>query len=69
MDEVIIIGHSLNKVDMPYFEKVLNSVSENTIWKTYYFEDTDEKPFEKVLDDLGIKKENRFVIKIQELYL
>lgn len=69
VDEVIIIGHSLNKVDMPYFEKVLKSVRENAIWKAYYFEDTDEKPFEKVLDDLGIKKENRFVRKTQELYL
>ena len=69
VDEVIIIGHSLNKVDMPYFEKVLKSVRENSIWKAYYFEDTDEKPFEKVLDDLGIKKENRFVRKTQELYL
>ena len=47
MDEVIIIGHSLNKVDMPYFEKVLNSVSENTIWKTYYFEDADENRLKK----------------------
>lgn len=69
MWEEIIIGHSLNKVDMPYFEKVLNSVRENAVWKAYYFEDTDEKPFEKVLNDLGIKKENRFVRKTQELYL
>lgn len=69
VDEVIIIGHSLNKVDMPYFEKVLNSIRGDAIWKAYYFEDTDEIIFEKVLDDLGIRKENRFVRKTQELYL
>ena len=69
IDEVIIIGHSLNTVDMPYFKKVFNSISKNAIWKAYYFEDTDEKPFEKVLIDLGIRKENRFVLKTQELYL
>ena len=69
MNEVIIIGHSLNIVDMPYFKKVFNSISENAIWKAYYFEDTDKKPFEKVLDDLGIREENRFVLKTQELYL
>ena len=69
VDEVIIIGHSLNTVDMPYFKKVFNSISDNVIWKTYYFEDKDEKPFEKVLSDLGIRKENRFVLKTQELYL
>lgn len=62
---MIIIGHSLNKVDMPYFEKVLNSVSENVIWKAYYFEDKDEK----ALNNLGIRKENRFVLKTQGLYL
>ena len=54
---------------MPYFEKVLNSVSENVIWKAYYFEDKDEKPFEIVLNNLGIRKENRFVLKKKELYL
>lgn len=69
MNEVIIIGHSLNIVDMPYFKKVFNSISGNAIWKAYYFEDTDKKPFEKVLDDLGIREENRFVRKAQELYL
>jgi len=69
IDEVIIIGHSLNTVDMPYFKKVFNSISKNAIWKAYYFEDTDEKPFEKVLIDLGIRKENRFVLKTRELYL
>ncbi len=69
VNEVIIIGHSLNIVDMPYFKKVFNSISENAIWKAYYFEDTDKKPFEKVLDDLGIREENRFVRKTQELYL
>lgn len=69
VNEVIIIGHSLNIVDMPYFKKVINSISGNAIWKAYYFEDTDKKPFEKVLDDLGIREENRFVRKTQELYL
>ena len=69
VDEVIIIGHSLNTVDMPYFKKVFNSISDNVIWKAYYFEEKDEKPFEKVLSDLGIRKENRFVLKTQELYL
>ena len=69
VNEVIIIGHSLNIVDMPYFNKFLNSIREDAIWKAYYFEDADEKAFEKVLDDLGIRKENRFVRKTQELYL
>ena len=67
MDEVIIIGHSLNTVDMPYFKKVLNSIRKDAIWKAYYFEDADEKTFEKVLDNLGIRKENRFVSKTQDL--
>ena len=59
----------LNIVDMTYFKKVLNSISENAIWKAYYFEDTYKKPFEKVLDDLSIREENRFVRKTHELYL
>lgn len=69
VNEVIIIGHSLSTVDIPYFKTVLNFISENAMWKAYYFEDTDEKTFEKVLANLGIRKENRVVLKTQELYL
>lgn len=63
------VARHVHNTDMPYFKKVFNSISENAIWKAYYFEDTDKKPFEKVLDDLGIREENRFVRKTQELYL
>lgn len=68
-DEVIVIGHSFGKVDMPYFKKVLDSVSDNANWIAYYFEETDQTKFENSLLDLGVRKENISVRKTTELFL
>ncbi len=69
VDNVVIIGHSLNEVDMPYFRKVLQAVSPNTVWTAYYHENSDEQRFKNILINLGIDKEKVFVHKTEELYL
>jgi hypothetical protein len=69
VDEVIIIGHSLNTVDMPYFKKVLNSIRKNAVWIAYYHEATDKKRFETILIDLGVGKENISVHNTEKLKL
>lgn len=69
VDEVIIIGHSLNTVDMPYFKKILNSICKNAVWIAYYHEATDEKRFENILIDLGVEKENISVHNTETLKL
>ena len=69
VDGVVIIGHSLNEVDMPYFKKVLQSVSPNALWTAYYHEDKDEQRFKNILLDLGINKDNVLVHKTKELYI
>ena len=69
IDEIVIIGHSLNEVDMPYFRKVLQSVSPNAVWTACYHDDSDEQKFKNILMNLGIDKEKVLVHKTEELYI
>ena len=69
MDEVIVIGHSFNNVDMPYFKEVLNSISENAFWRIFYYENKDEILFKNILIDLGIKEQNLCINNVNDLYL
>lgn len=42
--EVIILGHSLSDVDMPYFERIMNVVDKNCVkWKMSYHTDKDQE--------------------------
>lgn len=69
VDDIVIIGHSLNEVDMPYFRKILQAVSPNTVWTACYHNDSDEQRFKNILMNLGIDKEKILVHKTEELYL
>lgn len=57
IDEIIVIGHSLADVDMPYFEMINILIGDKVSWKIYYY---DENKKEQMYDNLikyGIKKE------------
>ncbi|MDB9382400.1 bacteriophage abortive infection AbiH family protein [Nodularia spumigena CS-584] len=65
INEIIILGHSLSDVDIVYFERIVDSVDSQSIWKVSYFEEKD-KPI-NILKTLGIPEGNIFAIKIDEL--
>ncbi|MBW9171224.1 bacteriophage abortive infection AbiH family protein [Clostridium estertheticum] len=46
IDEVIVIGHSLDGVDMPYFEKIDKFTGGDKKWTVYYHRE-DEKDFKR----------------------
>lgn len=58
VNSISIIGHSLGDVDMPYFKKIFDSVSKDTVWNIYLHnakkEDID-KCKEKIMS-IGVKK-------------
>lgn len=41
ISKVVVYGHSLSDVDMPYFEKVASSVSPQASWEIYCYNDDD----------------------------
>lgn len=40
--KITVIGHSLAKVDMPYFEKINEKVGDDVVWK-FSFHTKDDK--------------------------
>ncbi|MGG0360134.1 bacteriophage abortive infection AbiH family protein [Bacillus tropicus] len=54
VERVIIIGHSLGDVDLPYFKEVKEQVNENTEWHVYYFVENEIEKFRNQLTKIGI---------------
>jgi len=53
--QVVILGHSLADVDMPYFEKLMQSVDKNNVvWKISYHSEKDKKNISHFCNRFGI---------------
>lgn len=50
-----VIGHSLNEVDMPYFDEVRKNVNENACWIFHCYSDEDRQRTETYIARTGIK--------------
>lgn len=58
VDEVMVIGHSIADVDMPYFIEVKKCVNATTQWQFSYHNDKEIKHIEDVANKLGIISSN-----------
>jgi hypothetical protein len=56
IEEINILGHSLNKIDLPYFEEICKNATK-AIWQVTYKGNKEKLKFQKRLLGLGIKKE------------
>lgn len=44
VDKVVVYGHSLANVDLPYFKKIVNSVQKNAEWFiSIFYQNSEEK--------------------------
>lgn len=60
ISEVVVIGHSLNDVDLPYFRKIENCVP-GCRWVVYCFEDVDFEHHPKQLISCGVSRDRIFL--------
>ncbi|WP_192986662.1 bacteriophage abortive infection AbiH family protein [Carnobacterium mobile] len=63
IEKVLIVGHSLGDVDIPYFKLIKHNVKSNTIWCIYYYDDKEKYEFQTKLQSIGIKSHNIQTIK------
>lgn len=68
VDEIIVIGHSLSGVDIPYFKEIDLKTSEKANWKVYYHSPVDEKRMLDSLLECGINKERIVMIPSSDFY-
>ncbi|MGC8342253.1 bacteriophage abortive infection AbiH family protein [Pantoea ananatis] len=67
INEVIIIGHSLSKIDLPYFEKIKKHVQPDSTWTATWYLDKEYESHLAVLKCLGI--ENPTIVPIGNLLM
>ncbi|SDI14090.1 bacteriophage abortive infection AbiH family protein [Chryseobacterium jejuense] len=53
-NEIIILGHSLNSVDMPYFANIKKYVVESSRWKVSFYSDGEKATHLNSLQKIGI---------------
>lgn len=69
MEEVMVLGHSMASVDMPYFQKVKNSVGSNAVWRISVFDERDYQRKLEVVKELGLRKDIASFFRMQDLSL
>ena len=67
VETIFVLGHSLSKVDEPYFEEVIKCVHKNAKWVVSYYSDNDKLNHKACLLSLKIPENNITQVKLQEL--
>lgn len=57
VSEIVTIGHSLNKIDLPYFRKLV-ACAPNAQWLVCYYKEEDEAKHIEALLKCGVHREN-----------
>lgn len=55
IEEIIILGHSLNSIDISYFEEIIKQTQNTTTWKVSFHEKKEKEMHLKTLQKLGIE--------------
>ncbi|MFQ1595655.1 bacteriophage abortive infection AbiH family protein [Aeromonas veronii] len=66
INEVVIIGHSLNNVDQPYFHRIKNHVGD-VMWKVYCYEASEKEKYTQNLLTCGVSRDKIKIITYDEL--
>ena len=65
VDEVFVLGHSLAEVDLPYFQKLAESVKTGAKWLATYYDPDDQQTHYDTLTGLGIT--NVSVVRMEQI--
>ena len=56
IEEVVIWGHSLNQIDIPYFKEIIKQTKESITWKVGFHKKEEKETHQKTLRKLGINR-------------
>ncbi len=68
VNEIIVIGHSLTGVDMPYFKNIDTFTHQKANWNVYYYSDREHQKMFDSLISCGIDKERIKMLQSDEFY-
>jgi len=64
---IIVLGHSLSDVDIPYFAKLLSSVDSEVVWYATYYGNHEKDNHRNTLKQLGIQEKSIRLIEMNDL--
>jgi hypothetical protein len=68
VDEIIVLGHSLNEIDFPYFEEIVKHIDKSKVkWKISYFSENDHKRVNEFVKEIGIDEKLVEIQKIEKI--
>lgn len=68
VDEIMVIGHSLAGVDMPYFQNIDIFTSQKANWKVYYYKNDEKEQMKNHLISCGIDISRINMVPSNEFY-
>ncbi|MDR3651520.1 MAG: bacteriophage abortive infection AbiH family protein [Paludibacter sp.] len=68
VNKIVVLGHSLNEIDIPYFEEI-HRITSNANWLVTYFDEDEKQKHLFTLQEIGIERECISMIKIDELLI
>lgn len=57
INKVVVLGHSLNRIDLPYFKEIIRH-TKNINWEVSYYHEQQKESHSQILEDIGVSKEN-----------
>lgn len=67
VDRIIVLGHSLGNVDLPYFSQVIRSIAPPAKWTVSWFNDSEQSYKRQVLEGMGVLTADIELIRIEDL--
>lgn len=67
-DEIVVAGHSLSGVDLPYFELIDELTAHSLVWRIYYFDPSKKEEMANNLVSCGVPPERTIWVPSSEFY-
>jgi hypothetical protein len=67
VSHVVILGHSLTPIDMPYFQAIFNSVRLGAAWSASFYSDYEQEHHRQALTELGVSHNRIRLFKMTQL--
>lgn len=67
IEEIFIFGHSLSKVDLPYFKELVKHINTHVKWTVSYYNNEEYNRHEETLNSMGISSADINFVKLDHL--
>ena len=67
--DIFVLGHSMTDIDLPYFIRIMQGVSSDTIWHISVFSDKDRRTKNNSVDALQIDLDKVHYMHMEDILL